>query len=60
MQQVEIVYLNNTLDDLFTQEREILDRIESYCKQTNKHIITSYYISKESPEYKLIITIIQE
>ena len=60
MQQIEIVCTDNALDNLFTREGEILDNIEPYCKETCKNVVTSYYISKKSPEYKLIITIIQE
>jgi hypothetical protein len=60
MKQAEIIYTDTTLDDLFTREGEVLEKIEDYCNETFKYVSTSYYISEESPKYKLIITIIQE
>jgi hypothetical protein len=55
MQEVNITYQENELDELFTLEGEQLPKITPYCEDTDKTLETQFYLSVTSP---LIFTLV--
>jgi hypothetical protein len=60
MPEVEYTYRQDDIEALFKKEEELMERIQPFCLETNKHIQIEYCISTTCPFFTLKIIITHE
>ena len=60
MPEIEYTYRQEDIESLFKKEKELLEKIQSFCLETNKQIQTEYCISTTCPFFTLKIIITHE
>lgn len=55
MPEVSYNYISDSLENLFTEEFNILNRIKDFCERNNREVSVNYFVGVETFKLEILV-----